>query len=174
VHSDPSSQSAAIRALAEQAFSRAAGAPLVPGNSIRVLKDAHENYPAWLEAIAGAKRSIHFESYIIHDDAVGAEFSDALIAKARDGVRVRVIYDWLGDVGKTSRRFWNALRAAGVEVRCYNPPRFDSPFGLISRDHRKMVAVDGALTCVFLQSRAIGRHRLGQMLCAGLTLAEGV
>ena len=87
---------AAVRALAEQAFSRAAGAPLVPGNSIRVLKDARENYPAWLEAIAGAKRSIHFESYIIHDDAVGAEFSDALIAKARDGVRVRVIYDWMG------------------------------------------------------------------------------
>src|SRR5262249_58721823 len=64
VHSDPSSQSAAVRALAEQAFSRAAGAPLVPGNSIRVLKDAKENYPAWLEAIAGAKRSIHIESYI--------------------------------------------------------------------------------------------------------------
>jgi phosphatidylserine/phosphatidylglycerophosphate/cardiolipin synthase-like enzyme len=67
----------------------------VPGNSIRLLKDARENYPAWLDAIAGAKRFIHFESYIIHDDAVGDRFSDALIARARDGVPVRVIYDWM-------------------------------------------------------------------------------
>jgi phosphatidylserine/phosphatidylglycerophosphate/cardiolipin synthase-like enzyme len=59
---------APLRALAEQAFSRAAGASLVPGNSIRLLKDARENYPAWLDAIARASRSIHFESYIIHDD----------------------------------------------------------------------------------------------------------
>lgn len=99
-----------VRALAEQAFSRAAGAPLAPGNHIRLLKDARENYPAWLDAIARAVRFIHFESYIIHDDAVGAQFSDVLIAKAPDGVDVRVIYDWMGGFGKTSRRFWNRLR----------------------------------------------------------------
>jgi cardiolipin synthase len=131
---------APVRALAEQAFSRAAGAPLVPGNHIRLLKDARENYPAWLDAIARATRFIHFESYIIHDDAVGAQFSDALIAKARDGVHVRVIYDWMGGFGKTSRRFWNRLRAGGVEVRCYNPPSPTSPLGWLSRDHRKMLA----------------------------------
>jgi len=56
------------RLLADQAFSRAAGAPLVPGNSLRLLKDATENYPAWLEAIASARHRIHIESYIIHDD----------------------------------------------------------------------------------------------------------
>src|SRR5262245_61146784 len=98
---------ASVRALADQAFSRAAGAPLVPGNAIRLLKDASQNYPAWLDAIARATRFIHFESYIIHDDQVGVTFSDALIAKAREGVRVRVIYDWMGGFGKTSRRFWN-------------------------------------------------------------------
>src|SRR5262245_63569878 len=118
-----------VRVLAEQAFSRAAGAPLVPGNSIRLLKDARENYPAWLDAIAGAKRFIHFESYIIHDDAVGDQFSDALIARARDYVPVRVIYDWMGGFGKTSRRFWRRLRAGGVEVRCYNAPTLASPLG---------------------------------------------
>jgi cardiolipin synthase len=95
----------AVRTLAEQAFSRAAGAPLVPSNSIRLLKNARENYPAWLDAIARARRYIHFESYIIHDDAVGEQFGDALIARARDGVPVRVIYDWMGGFGKTSRRF---------------------------------------------------------------------
>src|SRR3954451_24931143 len=85
-----------VRALANQAFSRAAGAPLIEGNSVKLLKDARENYPAWLEAISAAQRHIHFESYILREDEVGHRFADALLAKAREGVRVRLIYDWLG------------------------------------------------------------------------------
>src|SRR5690348_12111392 len=129
--------------LAEQAFSRAAGAQLVVGNQVRLLIDAAQNYPAWLTAIASARHHVHFESYIIHEDSAGMEFANALMAKAHEGVRVRLVYDWMGGFGKTSRRFWNRLRAGGVEVRCYNPPHFDSPLGWISRDHRKMLAVDG-------------------------------
>ena len=148
-----------VRALAEQAFSRAAGAPLVPGNSIRLLKDARENYPAWLDAIARATRYIHFESYIIHDDTVGEHFSDALIARAREGVPVRVIYDWMGGFGKTSRRFWRRLRAGGVEVRCYNAPTPASPLGWLSRDHRKMLAVDA--TVGFVSGLCVGQAWVG-------------
>src|SRR5262245_16620046 len=133
------------RAFADKAFSRAAGAPLVEGNRVRLLTDAEENYPAWLEAIAAARQTVHFESYIIHEDALGRRFAEAPIAKAREGVRVRLIYDWLGGLGKASRRFWRMLRAGGVEVRCYNPPRLDSAFGWVSRDHRKMLAVDGVV-----------------------------
>ena len=107
-------------ALIEHAFARASGAALVPGNDVSLLKDASQNYPAWLEAIAAARRTIHFESYIIHDDATGEQFAQALAARARAGVRVRLIYDWLGAVGKTAGRFWRELRAAGVEVRCFN------------------------------------------------------
>ncbi len=81
--------------------------------------------------------------YFIEEDASGGEFAEALIAKAREGVPVRLVYDWMGDLRRASRRFWSALRAAGVEVRCYNPPRFESPLGWLSRDHRKMLAVDG-------------------------------
>jgi cardiolipin synthase len=128
--------------LAEQAFSRAAGSPLVPGNCVRLLKDARENYPAWLEAISAARRHVHFESYFLEEDDTGRRFAEALAAKAQQGVRVRLIYDWMGCFSKTSRRFWNRLRAAGVDVRCYNRPRLDSPFGWFSRDHRKMLAVD--------------------------------
>jgi cardiolipin synthase len=84
-----------VRALAEQAFSRATGASLIDGNHVRLLKDARENYPLWLDAIGAAKDHIHFESYIIHEDEVGREFADALIVKAGQGVRVRVIYDWI-------------------------------------------------------------------------------
>src|SRR4030095_10878431 len=132
-----------VRALAEQAFSRAAGAPLLPGNRVQLLKDARENYPAWLDAIARATRTVHFESYILHDDGSGDQFSDALIARAADGVRVRVIYDWMGGFGKTSRRFWNRLRTGGVEVRCYNPPSLASPLGWETRDHGRVLTVDG-------------------------------
>jgi len=131
----------------------------VPGNSIRLLKNARENYPAWLEAIARARRHIHFESYIIHDDVVGQQFGDALIARARAGVPVRVIYDWMGGFGKTSRRFWNRLRAGGVEVRCYNPPTPASPLGWISRDHRKMIAVDGEVG--FVSGLCVGQAWVG-------------
>ena len=134
-----------MRAIADRAFSRAAGALLVDGNHVRLLRDARENYPAWLAAIGAARRHIHFESYIIREDDTGARFADALLAKAREGVRVRLIYDWLGGFGKTSQRFWERLRAGGVEVRCYNPPRLDSPFGWLSRDHRKMLAIDGQI-----------------------------
>lgn len=134
---------ASMRALADQAFSRAAGAPLIPGNSVRLLKDATENYPAWLEAISGARQRIHFESYFIEDDRTGEVFAEALIRKAREGVRVRLVYDWLGSFGKASGRFWQRMREAGIEVRSFNPPRFDSPLGWLSRDHRKMLVVDG-------------------------------
>ena len=118
------------RILAEQAFSRTGGAPLVPGNALRLLRDAAENYPAWREAISAAERTIHFESYIIHEDAAGREFAELLAAKARDGVRVRLLYDWLGGLGHTSRRFWRALQQAGVEVRCFNPPAVRQPLWL--------------------------------------------
>jgi cardiolipin synthase len=80
-----------MRLLAEQAFSRTAGAPLVPGNRLRILKDARENYPAWLETLGSATQNIHFENYIMRDDDVGQQFADILIAKAREGVRVRLL-----------------------------------------------------------------------------------
>ena len=92
------------RRLLEQAFTRAAGGPLITGNSVRLLRDAGE-----LSGVAhaiGARHTVHFETYIIRDDASGATFADALSAKARDGVQVRVLYDWLGAIGKTPQRFW--------------------------------------------------------------------
>jgi cardiolipin synthase len=148
-----------MRLLADQAFARTAGAPLVSGNEVRLLKNAEENYPAWLEAIHTAKQTIAFESYIIYDDDIGNQFADALMAKAREGVRVRLLYDWLGGVGKTSPRFWRRLTRAGVEVRCFNPPRVDSPLGWLSRDHRKSVCVDNRIA--FVSGLCVGRPWVG-------------
>jgi cardiolipin synthase A/B len=149
-----------LRMLAEQVFSRTAGAPLVPGNSIRLLKDARENYPAWLEAMRSATQTINFEIYIMYDDDVGQQFADVLIAKAREGVRVRLLYDWLGGVGKTSSRFWRRLTEGGVQVRCFNPPRVDSPLGWLSRNHRKSVSVDHRIA--FVTGLCVGRMWVGE------------
>lgn len=147
------------RELADRALSRTAGAPLIGGNQVRLLRDAQQNYPAWLEAIHGAKRHIHFESYIIRDDSAGREFAEALTAKAQAGVSVRLLYDWMGAAGKTSRRFWRMLRQGGVEVRCFNPPRFESPFGWLSRDHRKTITVDGEIG--FVSGLCVGQAWVG-------------
>jgi cardiolipin synthase len=147
------------RILADQAFSRIGGAPLVPGNRVRLLKDAAENYPAWRAAIEGAERTVHFESYIIHDDSVGREFAELLALKARAGATVRLLYDWFGGLGHAGRRFWRSLRRAGVEVRCFNPPRFDSPFGWLSRDHRKTIIVDHRIA--FVTGLCVGQRWVG-------------
>ena len=147
------------RLLANQALSRAAGAPLVDGNHVELLTDARENYPAWLEAIDSATERIYFEMYIVHEDDVGREFLKHLVAKARAGVQVRFLYDWVGAFGKTSGKFWEALRIAGAEVRCCNPPGLHSPLRWLSRDHRKLIVVDGQVA--FVSGLCIGRDWVG-------------
>ena len=125
----------------DRAFARAAGAAPSDGNTVRLLLDAGENFPAWREAIANAQRYVLFESYLILDDPLGRLFSEALIAKARAGVRVCVIFDWLGSF--SARALWDPMREAGVELRIFNSPRLDSPLAWLSRDHRKSIVVDG-------------------------------
>jgi len=129
--------------LADRAFARAAGSEPIEGNAVRLLQDAAENYPAWLDAIRQAERSILFENYIIDDDEVGREFADALAAKARSGLDVRVVYDWIGS--RAAGELWSPLITAGAQVRAFNRPRVDSPLGWLSRDHRKTITIDGRI-----------------------------
>lgn len=133
-----------LRNVAQRAFTRAAGAPLIDGNAVRLLHDAAENYPAWLAAIHEGKQAILFENYIIRPDATGTAFRDALAERARAGVKVRVMQDWLGSLG-TGQAFWAPLVNAGGIVRIHNPARWDSPLGWLSRDHRKSLVVDGRI-----------------------------
>ncbi len=141
------------------AFSRVTGARLLRGNRVCLLKDAGANYPEWMRAIESAKKWIHFESYIIHEDPTGCRFADLLSEKARQGVKVRLIYDWIGARGNSSSAFWRRMAQAGVEVRCFNPPRLDSPLGWLSRDHRKMISVDGRIG--FVSGLCVGQRWLG-------------
>lgn len=125
------------------AINRAAGGRPIPGNRVTLLIDGPCAYGAMIDVIASATRWVHFENYIIRADAVGRRFAEALAARARDGVGVRVLYDALGCVG-TPRSYWRRLREAGVEVRPFRPL---SPLDLVpnlSRNHRKLVVADGS------------------------------
>ncbi len=144
-----------MRTMADQAFSRAAGAPLVAGNSVRVLRDAVENYPAWEDAIRRARRTVHLRTYIIHRDAVGRRFVDLLAAKTREGVAVRVLYDWFGCGAGLALGLFHPLRQAGADVRVFNPPTFAAMLGWVGRNHRKFLKVDGDVA--FIGGLCIGQ-----------------
>jgi len=129
------------------AMERAAGSPPVQGNAIRLQFEGPSTFEAWIEAIDGARDFVYFENYILRDDPVGRAFRDALVAKALQGVPVRLIYDWVG-CWATPRRYWRPLRRAGVEVRAFNRPRARDLLGVVQRDHRKLVCVDGEVAFV--------------------------
>lgn len=159
VRRSPALDLQALRGAADQAFSRTAGAPLVGGNAVRILRDATENYPAWEAAIASAERSIHIEMYIFHRDAVGRRFVDLLAARARAGVDVRVIYDWFGaGVGAALGLFRPLIRAGG-QVRPFNPPTIGNALGWLRRNHRKLITVDGRIA--FVSGLCIGQAWVG-------------
>ncbi len=141
----PYQSSGSMRLLAEQAFSRAAGAPLLNGNRVDLLIDGQANFDAWLAAIRSAQSSILFENYIFRDDELTRGIRDALVERARAGVKVMIIRDWLGCLGQSGQGLWQPLLAAGGEVRTFNPPNLGSPFGWVSRDHRKLLVVDAAV-----------------------------
>jgi cardiolipin synthase A/B len=128
--------------MAGRAMIRASDSDQVRGNTARLLPDGREALLAWLDAIEHARRYVHLENYIIRDDRIGRRFRECLCDRARDGVRVRVLYDWLG-CWATPRRFWRPFRDAGVEVRVFGSPSLDDPLNLVRRDHRKLLAVDG-------------------------------
>ena len=142
--SDPAGSLVGARSLAEHAFFRAAGVPLVGGNALRLLLDGAENYAAWRAAIRSAQRTICFENYIIRADATGRSFRDDLAERAAAGVKVRLMLDWFGSFN-TPRSFWEPLISAGGCVRYHNPPRLGGELSWLSRDHRKSLVVDGRI-----------------------------
>jgi cardiolipin synthase len=119
----------------------------VGGDSVRLLRDGAQAFPAMLEAIAAAEREVLLEMYWIGPDAVGERFRDALAERARAGVRVCVIHDAVGSMGITPA-WWRPLFTAGgraVEFHSISPldPRFRLE-RIELRDHRKVLVVDGA------------------------------
>jgi cardiolipin synthase len=133
-----------VRVL-EELIERLTDAPLYRDNEVELLLDGPETHGAMLAAIAAAEHHVHLETYIFADDEVGAEFATALAAKARAGVPVRVIYDSIGS-RSAGEDFWARLVEAGVDKREFNPPvpvEDRTPFDIDTRDHRKLLIVDG-------------------------------
>jgi cardiolipin synthase A/B len=137
----------AMMRMADRAMIRASDSAQIRGNTARLLPDGREAFRSWLTAIAEAEHYIHLENYIIRDDGMGRLFRDALCEKARAGVKVRVLYDWMG-CWATPGRFWKPFRSAGAEVRVFGRPSLDNPLSAIRRDHRKLIAVDGTWASV--------------------------
>ncbi len=120
------------------------GPGLLPGNRVKALQNGAEIFPAMLEAIRGARRTITFETYIYWSGNIGKQFSDALCERAKAGVKVHVVLDWVG-AGKIEKRYLEDLAAAGVEVERYHPLRWYSLARINNRTHRKLLVVDGRI-----------------------------
>ncbi len=120
------------------------GPPILDGNRVQVLLNGDEIFPAMLQAIRGAQHSIAFETYIYWSGDIGAAFAEALAERARAGVKVHVLLDWIGSV-KMEERYLQALRDAGAEVERYHKPHWYHLARLNNRTHRKVLVVDGTL-----------------------------
>ena len=112
-------------------------------NEIEIYTSGYEFFPSLLMEIGKAEHHIHLDTFIIASDPLGQIVADALIDKARQGVEVRVIYD---DVGswKTKNRFFERMRAEGIEVYPFMPVRFPVFTSKVNyRNHRKICVIDG-------------------------------
>ena len=118
------------------------GPPFVQGNRVRALFNGDEIFPPMLAAIGAAQVSITFETYIYWSGDIGRAFADALAERARQGVNVHVLLDWVGSV-KMDPSLVTAMVEAGVQVRRFHPPHWSHLGRLNNRTHRKLLVVDG-------------------------------
>jgi len=136
------------------AMTRLSGLQLTRGNHVDLLINGQATFESILAGIAEAEQYILFQFYMIHDDGLGRRVKDALLERAREGVRVYVLYDEIGSKG-LPEKYVDELRAAGVEVSSFKPTQGSrNRFQLNFRNHRKMVVVDGKLAW-------IGGHNVG-------------
>jgi cardiolipin synthase A/B len=120
------------------------GPALLPGNRVEALVNGDRFFPAMLGAIRAARESITLETYIYWSGKIGDEFVAALTERARAGVRVHVLLDWVGS-GKIDKAVFEQMKAAGIEVRLYNPLRWNTLAQMNNRTHRKLLVIDGAI-----------------------------
>ena len=134
--------------VAQPQFLRSMGALLGPalleGNRVDTLLNGDEIFGAMLAAIRGASKTITFETYIYWSGDIGKAFAQALGERARSGVKVHVLLDWLGSQ-KMDEDSLASMRAAGVEVERYHPVRWYTLNRLNNRTHRKLLVIDGRI-----------------------------
>jgi cardiolipin synthase A/B len=118
------------------------GPPLAGKNQAQELLNGDQIFPAMLAAMRSAQRSITFETYIYWSGDVGREFANVLSERAKAGVKVHVLLDWLGSA-KIDESFLEQMRTAGVEIRKFHKPNWYNLTRLNNRTHRKLLVIDG-------------------------------
>ena len=120
------------------------GHGIVGGNQVQELLNGDQIFPSMLQAIRDAKKTITFETYIYWSGNIGSQFADALAERARAGVKVHVLMDWVGS-GKMDDALLNKIKDAGVDVRKFHKPAWYNIARLNNRTHRKLLVVDGTV-----------------------------
>jgi len=120
------------------------GPSIVPGNTVVALQNGDEIFPAMLEAIKDAQKTITFETYIYWSGEIGEQFSRALAERARAGVAVNVTIDWAGSI-KMDEALLETMQKADVHVERYRPLKWYNLGRLNNRTHRKLLVVDGRI-----------------------------
>lgn len=120
------------------------GPGILEGNRVQELLNGDRIFPAMLDAIGHAQKTIMFETYIYWSGDIGKRFADALAERARAGVKVHVLLDWVGS-GKIDESLVDEMTRAGAEVRRFHPLRWYNLGRLNNRTHRKLLVVDGRI-----------------------------
>ncbi|GKT14595.1 cardiolipin synthase B [Acidovorax sp. SUPP2522] len=131
---------------AQPQYERAMGSLLGPGitsgNEVVELLNGDQIFPPMLAAIRAAQKSVTFETYIYWSGDIGKQFADALSERARAGVKVHVLLDWVGS-SKMDESYFTEMKAAGVEVEKFHKPHWYNLARLNNRTHRKLLVTDG-------------------------------
>ena len=139
--------------------------PITGRNRTDIFNNGHDTYEAMLTAIRDAKHHIHLATYILRSDDIGRLFQQALLAKACEGVAVRLLYDGIGCI-KLNDSYIRTLREGGVQCACFFPfrPSFLKK-RMNYRNHRKILVVDGLIGFIGginIGDEYVGKHpRLG-------------
>ncbi len=142
-----------------RSISNLLGPPLVPGNQVKELLNGNEIFPPMLAAIRSAKKTITFETYIYWSGEIGKEFAEALAERARAGVKVHVLVDWVGSV-KMDQNLLQLMEDSKVEILKYHPLHWYNISRMNNRTHRKLLVVDGKIG--FTGGVGIADNWLGQ------------
>ncbi|WP_338449035.1 cardiolipin synthase [Niallia oryzisoli] len=139
---------------------RLGNSPISFGTETRVLTNGEETFNHILKELSNAVHHIHLEYYIVRDDDIGEKIKSVLIQKAREGVKVRFLYDAVGS-WKLSKKYIQDLKNEGVEMVLFGPvklPFLNSKFNF--RNHRKIIVIDGSIG--FVGGLNIGDEYLGK------------
>ena len=126
----------------ERALGSLLGPGIVGGNAVTELINGDQIFPPMLAAIKAAQKSVTFETYIYWSGDIGKQFASALSERARAGVPVHVLLDWVGSA-KMEESYLAEMKEAGVQIEKFHKPHWYNLARMNNRTHRKLLVVDG-------------------------------